>query len=582
MKGNTPEPLDYARWGLALAAAGVLAGASPAVASYYAPAKLFLAALGAAWTWACLLRRPERSFRPNTPLDLPLAALGLVLVLSTFFSEDPAASVVGSYSLYAYGLLPLGLCAALYYGTVCSGQNRDPAPLLRACLLSGLAVALYGLLQKAGVDSLAGLPTYLPYGRLTSLQGNPVYLGSCLLMLLPVALHFALAGKGADRPFGGMVFLAASVTLALTLSRSAWLGAAAACGAYVVWTGRVRARWVVLGAVLLAGGLILVVRARPVTQSDSMRLHLWQSSLRIFEEDPWLGSGPDTFQSALGRAMTDGYLRTHGRLTSQNSAHNDLLQVLSTTGLAGILAYLWLLLGIARSARQALADPARRDAAAALAAGLLGLFLQAKLNAAPLASFVLAALFAGLLARRSDARLPRAASIPAALYCLAALLLSGLIYRADAAQMAAIAHADAGRHRQALNAYRRASNLNPAEPSYQLARVRLLLNLAKAAPSPDVRQSLLDEASAAARRSSAWRPASVIAQRTLAVTSLMKGDLIEAERAYDRALRLDRGLPGLLESRIKLARRRGDEAKARELESSLATVLKLTSPPAPN
>lgn len=582
MRATTPSPPHAARWGLALAVVGVLLAASPSVASYYAPPKLVVLALGAAWAWACILRRPDASFRPDTPLDLPLAALGLVLLLSTLASEDPAVSVLGSYAMHAYGLLPLGLCAALFYGTVCSGQSLQPAASMRFCLWAGLASAFYGLLQKAGVEMIWGLPSALAYGRISALQGNPTFLGSCLLMLLPVALHFALDRKGSDRSLGWTALALLSTAVALTLSRAAWLGAAAGCTAYLVWTGRTKARGLIMAAVLLACGLVVVAKFRPVAQSDSMRLRLWESGLRIFTQDPWLGSGPDTFQSALGRAMTDGYLRTHGRNVSQNNAHNDLLQVLTTTGLAGLLAYLGVLLGAARAARQALNDPARRDAAAALAGALLGLFIQAKFNAAPLASLALAGLFAGLLARPGKAPLPRTAPAAAMLFCLVALGVAGRLYWADRAQMTAIAHANAGRNQQALDGYRRASRLNPAETSYQLARTRLLLNLAKTVTEPGVRLRFLQEAVAAARRSAVWRPASVTAQQSLGVSLTMLSvatgpvGLAEAEQAFDRALKLDRGLPGLLENRIKVARLRKDEAKAKELEASLAALLQLT------
>lgn len=565
-----------------MAAAGVMLGASPAVAAHYSPVKLLFLALGAAWAGVCLVRRPESSYQPDTPLNLPLSALGLVLLISTIVSEDPAASVLGSYSMNAYGLLPLGLCAVLYYGTVCSGQSEEPDALLRACLWAGLGMAIYGLLQKAGVELFSGLPSDLRYGRITSLQGNPTLLGSCLLMLLPVALHFALDGESADRRLGWGAFTLGSAAMALTLSRASWLGAAAGCAAYLAWTGRLKARQFAAAAVLLAAGVLILVQLRPVAQSDSMRLHLWESGLRVFMANPWLGSGPDTFQSALGRAMTDGFLRTHGRIFSQNNAHNDLVQVLATTGLAGLTAYLWLLVGAARAVRQALSDPARRHLAAALSAALLGLFLQAKFNAAPLASLALASLFAGLLARPGKASLPRAASVPAALFCLAALGLAGRLYWADRAHMTAISLANAGRYQEALDGYRRASRLNPTETSYPLARVGLLINLAKVASTPAVRLKFLDEAVDAARVSAAWRPASVVAQRSLAVSltvlSVQGGPdtLAEAEQAFDRALKLDRSLPGLLESRIKVARMRTDEAKAKELEASLAALLLLT------
>ena len=66
----------------------------------------------------------------------------------------------------------------------------------------------------------------------------------------------------------------------------------------------------------------------------------------------------------------------------------------SWLGLAGLAAYLWLLAALGLAAWRTMSDEPRRAEAAALACGLLALFIAMKFNPVPVEALSLAALFA--------------------------------------------------------------------------------------------------------------------------------------------------------------------------------------------
>lgn len=547
-------------------------------ADAYGSPRLAAMALTAALSWAALWRRPGGR---RTPLDVPLLGFLSSLLLSLFFAADPYLGLVGMYSLHTYGLAGFLLCAAAYLACAWSDEPLDPDRLLLVSLWAAAAASAYGLLQKLGLELFSGVRAS-GSGRLIGPQGDPVPFGACLLLFIPVAAHFwrdPSPSRRAAARIGGALVLAA---LALTLSRGAWLGAAAGLAAYLWLSGarRPRARGAALLAFAAAAVLAVFVLRPTAKASDSARWALWESVARSIPRQPWFGAGPDSVQALLRRHRTEAFIRVLGPAKSQVSAHNDILQILATLGVAGLAAYLWLLAGAWRCVSAALNDSRHRSAAAAIAGALVGLFVQAKFNPVPLGALVVAALFLGLTAR-DEPRPGRARAFKAAAVsvCALVLLLALWLCRADRAFHRARSLEAAGRPGPALTAYRAAVALNPYEFHYRLNAARYTAAAAVANPNPEVRLALLEEAAASGREGARLRPA-------LADGFAMRGTYLllagahgapprfdEAAAALDAALERDPYLPALLENRMKLARALGDAPRAEALRVRLERVL---------
>lgn len=558
--------------GLALAAFGPLFAAWPGLASPYALPKLLALALAAAAASAGAILLPPDRIRAKDAAkpDLlpPLAACVGALALAAFFSRDPATSLLGEYSARGHGFLTLALCAAV----AALAQGAGPA-FSRAALFAGAAagaaLSAFGLLQYAGLDPVFNAVGGHWYGRTGSLVGSPVGLGTCLAMLMPLQLRLALDGEGSSRRRAGWAFgLLSAAGLVLTWSRGAWLAAGLGLACYLLWTGRVRrpgraAAVALAAAALLAAALALSVgRARATALSDQGRVAVWRSAWRIFAAHPLTGAGPDTFALMSGRFKTEGYVRAYGELGGQAHAHNDFLEELAGSGVAGLAAYLWLLAAAWGRLRNALRDEAARSSSAAAGAGLVAAFVVAKLNPIPIDALALGAVLLGLL----DSRGARPRGLPAAALALSAagVVVSAWLLLADRRAFEGMTAQHEGRAAEARSSYEAAVRLNPFESRYGVWLVGLLRERARAETEPARRVALGSEAAAAARALEQRHPLDVRALHalggSLAALALQGGPdgMAEAASVLDRGALADWSYRPLLETRMTVATLRGD------------------------
>lgn len=587
----------WSRWGARMGVCVALAGSwlcfSILQTATYSLPKLVALAAGCwlAWTFLWVGAAKGEVVPRRTALDPAFICLAAVGAASACLGDDPVLSLVGRFRMYAYGLTALALYVGLFYASAWSREPGTPA-VARCLVAAGAFAGGYAVLQAGGVEPFVAMARRLPEGRAIATMGSPVYLGSCLLMALPLALYLALDGAGLDRFLGwvGGFFIASG--LVLTYSRGAWLGAALGVLAFLWWTGRLRlpAGPKSLAASAVAAGLAVLLlaagvsRLRKTTASDFGRLHLWASAWGVVREKPWLGTGPDNFEAALRRHKTLGFMRHTGITSGQSNAHNDLIQALATTGLLGLAAYLWVLWGAARLLAEALADPARRTLAAAVGGALAGLFLQAKLNPTSLPSLAAAAALCGLLASGfGPGWRPTLRWAPLVPWLASSVALAGSLRLAlaDFHQRKALVFQSVGRFDLAGREFPQAIRLHPYETDYRAAYWRFLIQSAERTSDAALRLAFLEQAALLGEEAVRLRPAHIDGYQMLGAglyeLSRAGGPdrLEEAERALDRALELDQAFPSLLDNRVKLARLRGDAAGAAEFERRLLELRRL-------
>ncbi len=295
----------------------------------------------------------------DKPLMLPALACLAVGILSTVGSVDPIMSVFGLWEAPFYGLLAMAMMFVAY--------EQSEGDIALPCQVAAGAMAILAIAQAIWGQPILG--TTMTNGRVTATMGSPIYLGAAFVGLFPY-----LSG-----PLACLALLATF----LTKAKGALAGIAAGCLAYAYVQGRVSKAQVAIVLVLAGLGLTGYVY-RGVTGSDQGRLELAGVAWRSFKENPVLGSGPDTFLFSFRKLRTKSYAKLIGSKAGQGSAHNDILQALSTTGLLGCGAYLWLVWSAWKLALE------QKDAA--VAAVIAGIFVQAKFNPIPLPVHVLAAM----------------------------------------------------------------------------------------------------------------------------------------------------------------------------------------------
>lgn len=354
----------------------------------FMPSKLVYAVIAASTAaflfrlprWAGFFRFPGGPTSPCSPgepaparvvsLGPPIAALSAALVGATLGSMKPLESTV------ALGSWILALAA---FGTALRMFRAHHVSLAaHALLLAGAVVSLIGLYQY-----LQGVPTAAAwidpeqvgaiqtrvYGPFT----NPTMLAEYLVMILPVGLVLLAEPSTWKRRvlLGGFCVLVAA-SLLLTYSRGGWLSALAAVVLVAVLRDRRFLPLLLIGVLVvlvLVPDSVLVRAASVVSREDTStlyRLSIWEGSLRMARVY-WftgIGLGPSPFAWAYSSFMIAG-IRAH-------HAHNTFLQFLLETGIAGLLALVWLLAAFLFQVIPAARRPGRSSAlAAAFMAGAL-------------------------------------------------------------------------------------------------------------------------------------------------------------------------------------------------------------------
>lgn len=330
-----------------------------------APISLGVAFCGAL-TLACWWR-PGGPGWYRTPIDLPALGWFAALVLASLFALDPS----GSWPNVKKGLLFAVVSLAAYHAR----DERTARGAVAALFVSAAAATIYALVRFAHDGGT--FPA-----RVRGLVGHPLTYGGQAMLLL--SLCGAIALRVRDRRWRlGAAALGLLVTPALlgSFTRSAWIGTLVS---FTVIVGRTRARFLpALAAVALAALFLLPAgyRDRALSSLDVRstwnveRLYLWDAGFSMFRDHPVTGVGLQDLHPLVERYRKPGANEHHGHL------HNVVIQVGATMGIVGLLALLWLWIGLARSA---LAGPSpSTDFGAAVRNAALG----------ALAGFVVAGLF---------------------------------------------------------------------------------------------------------------------------------------------------------------------------------------------
>lgn len=319
--------------------------------------------------WVLLLMaRPE--YRPNFkhPVVFFLTCFMAIIGITSLLGVDPLLSfwstqerMTGAVSLahlYAWFLILTSVCKTW----------SDWRRLLLSSLVASLMVSCYALAQFAGASFVIANVTG---ERFSSTLGNPIYLGIYAMIHVYLGILFAFIERSrAHLVLCVAVVLLNFLMLIMSSSRgilfvfasSMTLTAVLAVGYYM------RARWrlivLCVCAVFFAVGFGTFMWSqsangnawvrehapaplkRIVEQGlfDRNRLELWRIGLMGFQDRPLTGWGIENYGALYARhALPD---RNGVRVQDAwfDRSHNELIDILSLTGIGGLLLYLlaWL------------------------------------------------------------------------------------------------------------------------------------------------------------------------------------------------------------------------------------------------
>ena len=281
----------------------------------------------------------------------------------------------------------------------------------------------YGVLQALGLDFLWPFAIDQFATKAFSTFGNPNFLSSAVVMLLPALLvYFMRTDSKKDFIVYGLLVLMYVLYLSFGLARSCWIGAV--CALVMMWMfGTLRSLiWQRKGRVfllaLLAVGVAYssvympgpgnaispvknrVLEMRPleledfaldvkkerIFQSLHQRLLMWDTSKEIFLTRPVLGSGVGNYQMAFAQNQPKTLLKypeLRALKTTTNAPHNEILFQLAQGGLVGVGLFVFMFMVLFLEVKDFAAHKKEGDKKQLLQAifcGILGMLVDNMLN----------------------------------------------------------------------------------------------------------------------------------------------------------------------------------------------------------
>jgi O-antigen ligase len=306
----------------------LLCGVVAALQWFPALAYILLTAMFVAWA---AMRVQERT-RPVAPaFFIPLVGYGVLTLIASMFSADPAESFIDSKQLVLLAIVP-----AVY--DIARGQRA--ASVVDVVISIGAATAVYGIIQY-------GLLHYDNLGRRPqgTLSHYMTYSGVVMLVLGAAGSRVIFGAR--ERAWPALIMPALVVALVLTFTRNAWIGACVAVGLLLVLKDfRLTALLPVVVAILfvmapdsVTSRLTSTFDAQDPANQD--RFAMIEVGARMVADDPLTGVGPNMVARVYPQYRPDYAINQ-----VNPHLHNVPLQIAAERGVPALVAWGWFVVAL--------------------------------------------------------------------------------------------------------------------------------------------------------------------------------------------------------------------------------------------
>jgi len=306
---------------------------------------LILFAVIFAWAFKKIVKREP--FFISNPINLPLIILDVIMALSLVWALVilPRGEVI-SGSLYFFRFLAYQM---IFFLAQTSIKNiKQTKQIFFLVLGSGIILSILGFIQLIIFPDFSSMTPegWDPHiGRLLSTWFDPNLLGGLFAFLALLIISQMLFEKIKTWHIASLsIFVAA---LLLTFSRSSLV--AFVFGFFVIIILTIKRSWWMLG--LGIGILIIAFLASPRIQervegiltidvTAQKRVESWSNIITLSRGNPLFGTGFNT----LRYVQFEEGLITNSEEHSAGGSDSSFLTILATTGIFGLLAFIWLML----------------------------------------------------------------------------------------------------------------------------------------------------------------------------------------------------------------------------------------------
>ncbi|MCD4664313.1 MAG: O-antigen ligase family protein, partial [Bacteroidales bacterium] len=237
-------------------------------------------------------------------------------------------------------------------------------------VISFSAVIIYTLYNHAlrGFDEESG------HWVMTPFYNDHTAYGAILAMFVPVLLGFGINKKHgfAVKIVSIAFFVLFSFALIFSYSRAAWLSFAAATGVFILIYLKIKFRWVLLSMILIISFFYVfqeqIIDKLEQNKQDSSanfvehvqsisnissntsnleRINRWQSAIRMFQERPFWGWGPGTYQflyAPFQRSKEKTIISTN--VGDMGNAHSEYIGPLAESGIFGLMSVIFIVISV--------------------------------------------------------------------------------------------------------------------------------------------------------------------------------------------------------------------------------------------
>ncbi|MCX7779242.1 MAG: O-antigen ligase family protein [Patescibacteria group bacterium] len=312
----------------------------------------------------------DKRYRPNfkNPLILTLTIFLSILILTAAVGVDFSRSfwstqerMTGILAFVHFYLWFLVLSSTLK-------KWEDWRKLIFISLLCSFSVGLYGLAQRLGLDFVLR-PNY---PQMSATLGNPIYLAVYSMLHLFLTVFLFLKEK---KPFRrgvalgfvffnlGIIFLTASrMVIMASITSFLILGGYLLFNLSRYWIKFIFIPIFILLILALIGGLIflqtqkgkpwiyqtplLMYRFVYLSENIENRIIPWQAGWQGFLERPISGWGWENFHIIFNKYLKPKVYRWGEENSWFDKSHNQIIDVLSLTGIVGLISYLLIWIAI--------------------------------------------------------------------------------------------------------------------------------------------------------------------------------------------------------------------------------------------
>lgn len=298
------------------------------------------------------------------PVSLAIMFQLLWMFITSLTSEIPLVS-------FKYLLSRLWFVVPFYFVAIMLFKNTRNIKLFDWLYATPLLIIIfYTILGHAGY----GFDQESAHWVMDPFYNDHTAYGAVLAMFIPVffGLTFNKKFSSLSRFISFAYFAILVVAIILSYSRAAWISVAAALAVYLLVVLKIKFRWIVITLVTLttifitfqyeildrleqnkqdsSADFVEHVRSIYNISSDASnleRINRWQSALRMFDERPFFGWGPGTYQFVYApyqRSLEKTIISTNAG--DMGNAHSEYIGPLSEMGVIGMLAVLALVVTV--------------------------------------------------------------------------------------------------------------------------------------------------------------------------------------------------------------------------------------------